>query len=64
VKRIFYYLKGTVNWGILYHGKPKDDLTDQGFSDADFANDEKDRVSRIGYVFILNHGAIAWTSQR
>ena len=46
IKRIFRYLKGTINWGILYHGKDREGLVIQGFSDADFANDVKDRVSR------------------
>ena len=36
----------------------------QGFSDVDFANDIKDRVSRTRYVFMLNHGAIAWASKK
>ena len=64
IKRIFRYLKGTINWGILYHGKDREGLVIQGFNDADFANDVKDRISRTGYVFMLNHGAIAWASKK
>jgi hypothetical protein len=45
VKRIFRYLKGTINFGTLYSGS-KDDLIVKGFCNADFANDTINKKSR------------------
>jgi hypothetical protein len=63
VKRIFRYLKGTINFDILYSGS-KDDLIVKGFCDVDFANDTINRKSRTWYIFMLGEGAIAWCSMK
>lgn len=60
VKKIIRYLKGTVNYGILYKN---DKGILEGFSDADFASDKETRRSTTGYVFKLNGGPITWCSK-
>ena len=61
VKRIFRYLKKTINLALKYckDGKP---IT--GFSDADWAGDLDDRHSTTGNVFLLAGGAISWLSKK
>ena len=60
VKRIFRYLKGTKELGILYFSG--DDEKCVGFSDADFAGDLDDRKSTSGFCFLYNNGVISWKS--
>lgn len=62
VKRIFRYLCGTVDYGILYSRKSKSNCI--GFSDSDWAGDVKDRKSTSGYCFSLNGGLISWRSSK
>ena len=50
VKRILRYLKGTVNYGLLY------------FEDA--SPDLNDRKSTSGYVFLMNGAAVSWQSKK
>ena len=60
-KRIFHYLKGTVDFGIFYKRGEKSSLI--GFSDSNYAGDHDDRKSTSGTVFMLNFGAITWSSK-
>ncbi len=62
VKRVMRYLKATVDVGITFHSNAEFELT--GYSDADFANDERDRKSYSGYVFVLSGGPISWSSKK
>ncbi|KPJ19636.1 Retrovirus-related Pol polyprotein from transposon TNT 1-94 [Papilio machaon] len=63
VKKIFKYLKGTIEFGLCYQSKPQStELI--GYSDADYANDIETRRSMTGYVFIKNGAAVTWSSQR
>jgi len=62
VKRILRYLKGTPDGGITFGTNPNSTLT--GYSDSDFANDRDKRKSVTGYVYLLNGGAICWSSKR
>ena len=63
VKRIFAYLKGTINYGIEYQsGGSEAKLI--GFSDADYAGDIETRRSTTGYVLCLANGAVMRSSQR
>lgn len=60
VKRIFRYLKGTRDLSLVYGGK-KEDL--QGWVDADGASQEHRRAIS-GYVFMVDGGAISWSSKK
>ncbi|GJT10815.1 hypothetical protein Tco_0857857 [Tanacetum coccineum] len=62
IKRIFRYLKGTINLGLWY---PKDsgfDLT--AYSDADHAGCHLDRTSRSGSVQFLGDKLVCWSSKK
>lgn len=52
VKRIFKYLLGTKNCGLVY-GSQDEHETLTGYSDADFAGDLDTRRSTTGYIFII-----------
>ena len=62
VKRIFRYLKGTVNYGLLYSENASPDCV--GFSDADWAGDLNDRKSTSGYTFQINGATVSWRSKK
>ncbi len=36
----------------------------RAFTDSDYAGDMEDRKSTSGYVFLMNSGAIAWSSKK
>ncbi len=61
VKRIFRYLKGTVNLALQYQAKGGDLI---GYSDSDWASNLDDRHSTTGNVFLMSGGAISWVSQK
>ena len=61
VKRIFRYLKGTINLGINYS---KSSIPCFGYSDADFARDCNDRKSTSGYCFVNGNSVISWKSAK
>ena len=61
VKRIFRYLKGTVDIKLQYRSTGEKLL---GYFDADWANDTDDRHSTTGNVFIMSGGAISWLSHK
>ena len=61
VKRIFRYLKGTVNTGIIF--KKCNTYQLQGYADADYAGDTASARSTTGYIFVTN-GPISWRSRR
>ena len=61
VKRIFRYLKGTLDLALHYEATDKRLL---GYSDADWANDLDNRHSTTGNVFIMSSGAVSWLSQK
>ncbi|XP_071940012.1 uncharacterized protein [Coffea arabica] len=59
--RLMKYLRGTMNFGILYSGFPN---VLEGYSDANWISDPNDTKSTSGYVFTLGGGAVAWKSAR
>jgi hypothetical protein len=58
-KSVLKYLNSTRDVGITYSGGSGL----QGYSDSDYAGDEDSRRSTTGYVYILNGGAISWSSR-
>ena len=66
VKRVFWYLHGTSDYGLCYQGRPGLDrvLDICGFVDADWDGDLDQRRSTSGYVFNLFGGAISWMSKK
>ena len=62
VKRIFKYLKGTVDFGLWY---PKgNDLTLIAYSDADWAGCVDDRKITSGIAFFLGGCLVSWSSKK
>nr|GFD40192.1 uncharacterized mitochondrial protein AtMg00810-like [Tanacetum cinerariifolium] len=62
VKRIFRYLRGTVNRGLWY---PKDSsVALTAFADADHAGCQDTRRSTSGSVQFLGERLISWSSKR
>ena len=63
VKRVIRYVKGTVDYGLVYKkGESNSELI--GYSDSDFAGDVGDRKSTSGHIFFLSEMAISWSSQK
>ena len=62
VKRIFRYIKGTLELGIAYDRSANDKC--KGWTDADWAGDSNDRKSTSGYCFTLSNGIISWRSTK
>lgn len=58
VKRIFRYLKGTSDIGLVYGDKDPRLVT--GYSDSDYAGDVDSRRSMTGYVFTLGGSVVSW----
>ena len=63
-KRVLRYLKGTRNLSIVYCGGDRSSIHIYGFADAGWAADRDDRKSTTGYIFIINNGAVSWTSHK
>lgn len=63
VKRIFLYLIGTRDLGILYKSSANESEL-VGYCDADFARDMDTRRSTTGYVFSVANNLITWSSHR
>ena len=61
VKRIFRYLNGTKDYGLLYS---KGEMKLKGYSDSDYAGDLDTRRSTTGYAFQLGGNTITWNSKR
>ena len=61
VKRILRFLRGTTNYILCYQGL---DLCMISYSDADWGSDLDERKSTSEYAFLLNNGAITWSSKK
>ena len=61
-KKVLRYLKGTMNFGVLY--TDKFDVQFAGFSDSDWAGNPDDKRSTTGYAFNIGSGVISWSSKK
>jgi len=59
VQHLFAYLNGTVNYELTY-GTAEHPLL--GYTDAD-SSMHKDRRAISGYAFLVNGGAVSWSSK-
>jgi len=59
LKRVFCYLNGTRDLGIVYG---RGNL--YGYTDSDWAGDVSTRKSTTGYVYLLGSAAVSWSSKR
>ena len=62
VKNILRYLKRTNDMFLLYGGDKA--LVVNGYVDASSGTDPDDSKSQTRYVFILNGGAVSWSSSK
>lgn len=60
IKRIFRYLKGTIDKGLLYG--PSDQFSN--FSDADYTSNKETRRSVSGVLCMHAGAAISWQCKR
>ncbi|XP_071939680.1 secreted RxLR effector protein 161-like [Coffea arabica] len=58
VKRIFRYLRGTSDVGLIYRGDTECLVT--GYSNSDYAGDVDSRMSMTDYVFNLGCFVVSW----
>ncbi|MDV3180562.1 MAG: reverse transcriptase domain-containing protein, partial [Candidatus Phytoplasma australasiaticum] len=63
VKRILRYIKGTIQYGLVYSKDSGNNIL-TGFSDSDLGGQVDDRKSTGGMIFYLNESAITWVSQK
>lgn len=67
-KKLLRYLQGRkkipIRWCAAETRSPHRPGNIYGYADASFADDRATRKSSIGYVFMLNNGAISWRSSR
>jgi hypothetical protein len=61
-KRIIRYVKGTIDFGLLYQSSNEFKLI--GYSDNDWGGDVDDRKSTTGFVFYLGNSAFSWSSKK
>ena len=67
VKRVFRYLRGTLDYSIYYHCKfivALHLVCIHGFVDLDWVGDIDSRRSTSAYVFTMFGGAISWMSKQ
>jgi hypothetical protein len=62
VKRVFRYLRATLDLGILY--RPDQHSALELFSDTDWANSPDDRRSVTGYLSMLAGGVVTYNSKK
>jgi hypothetical protein len=61
-KRILRYIKGTIDFGLLYPSSNEFKLV--GYSDSDWGGDVDDRKSTTVFVFYLGSSAFTWSSKK
>lgn len=63
VKRIFRYLNGTVNYGLLFDASKVNDEDLHAYVDADWAGCVDDRKSKSGFAVFWGGGCVSWKSK-
>ena len=61
-KRILRYVKGTIDYGLLYKSDKECELI--GYCDSDYASYLDDRKSTSGLIFFLGSKLIAWNCSK
>ena len=61
VKRILRYIKGTLEYGLLYSN---DKVSPSFFCDTDWVGDKETRRSTSGYCCSLGSGVVSWLSKK
>lgn len=61
LKRVLRYVKHTLHYKLIY--KCKDDIL-EGYYDADWGGDLRDRRSTTGYLFKFSDCLISWSSKK
>ena len=61
VKRIFRYLKGTMDFTLEYKDSNNTFIR---YSDADWGDNLNDRRSTGGYTFLIAGGSVTWSSKK
>ena len=61
-KRILCYIKGTIDFGLLYSSSNNFKLV--GDSNSDWVRDMDDRKSTTGFVFFMGDTAFIWMSKK
>nr|GEW84799.1 hypothetical protein [Tanacetum cinerariifolium] len=64
VKVILKYLRNTKYMVLVYGPKPEAELKVSCNANASFQTDKDDTKSQMGYVFVLNGGAMDWKSAK
>jgi hypothetical protein len=62
VKRVYKYLKGTINCGINYY-KDSNNHYISSYYDTDYVGDIISTKSTTGYIILLGGGIISWKSK-
>ena len=62
VKRIFRYLKGTIDYGLWYPNSENVEL--HVYTDADWVGCVDDRKSTLGGAIFLGDRLVSWTSKK
>ena len=61
IKRILRYLKDTAEYSLCYQGK---ELRLKWYTNADWEGDLDEKKPTYGFAFLLNNGAISWSSKK
>nr|GEX75202.1 hypothetical protein [Tanacetum cinerariifolium] len=64
VKHILKYLRNTKDMFLVCRGNPDTELEVTGLCDASWQCDKDDTKSQMGYVFVVNGGAVDWKSKK
>ncbi|GAU32405.1 hypothetical protein TSUD_220940 [Trifolium subterraneum] len=63
-KRILRYIKGTMDYGIVFNKPDKRSIELIGYTDSNWCGDKDDRKSTAGYVFLYGGAPISWCSRK